>query len=158
MHPAGDCAARGLTCKIPRMSKAEHPHAGSAPPLGDMSAEEFRRCGREVVDCIAGYLAHPESRPVLAQVQPGELRSLLSAAFVTKAMLWRTSPASSELEMVALDWLRQLMGLPAEFEGIIYDTASVASLHAIAAAREALNLRVREDGMSGRPDLPLLRL
>ena len=89
---------------------------------------------------------------------PGILGELLSAAFDTKAMLWRTSPASTELEEVALDWLRQMMGLPATFEGIIYDTASVASLHAIAAAREALNLGVREDGMSGRPDLPLLRL
>src|SRR5215208_781774 len=83
---------------------------------------------------------------------------MLAAAFDAKAMLWRTSPASTELEEVALDWLRQLMGLPAEFGGVIYDTASVATMHAVAAAREALNLRVREDGMSGRADLPLLRL
>src|SRR5215208_114306 len=83
---------------------------------------------------------------------------MLAAAFDAKAMLWRTSPASTELEEVALDWLRQLMGLPAEFGGVIYDTASVATMHAVAAAREALNLRVREDGMSGRPDLPPLRL
>src|SRR5205085_4916582 len=89
---------------------------------------------------------------------PGILGELLSAAFDTKAMLWRTSPASTELEEVALDWLRQMMGLPREFDGVIYDTASVASLHAIAAAREALSLRIREDGMSGRPDLPTLRL
>src|SRR5205085_11293573 len=52
---------------------------------------------------------------------PGILGELLSAAFDTKAMLWRTSPASTELEEVALDWLRQMMGLPATFEGIIYD-------------------------------------
>jgi len=62
------------------------------------------------------------------------------------------------LEEVALDWLRQMMGLPPEFGGVIYDTASVASMHAIAAAREGLNLRIREDGMSGRADLPALRL
>src|SRR5215211_3456385 len=89
---------------------------------------------------------------------PGILGEMLAAAFDAKAMLWRTSPASTELEEVALDWLRQLMGLPAEFGGVIYDTASVATMHAVAAAREALNLRVREDGMSGRADLPLLRL
>src|SRR3712207_6950687 len=47
--------------------------------------------------------------------------------------------------------------LPAEFGGVIYDTASVGTMHAVAAAREALNLRVREDGMSGRADLPPLR-
>ena len=52
-------------------------------------------------------------------------------------MLWRTSPAATELEEVALDWLRDLMGLPAAFEGVIYDTASIATLHALAAAREA---------------------
>jgi aromatic-L-amino-acid decarboxylase len=183
---------------------------GFAPESGDMSAEEFRRYGHEVVDWIADYFSHPERYPVLAQVEPGELRSqlpaspprggepmkeilsdferlvvpaithwnhpsffayfattasapgilgeMLSAAFDAKAMLWRTSPASTELEEVALDWLRQMMGLPLEFGGIIYDTASVATMHAVAAAREALNMRIREDGMSGRADIPLLRL
>jgi aromatic-L-amino-acid/L-tryptophan decarboxylase len=57
-----------------------------------------------------------------------------------------------------LNWLKQMMNLPAEFKGIIYDTASVSTLHAIAVARERLNLRIREDGMSGRADLPLLRV
>jgi aromatic-L-amino-acid decarboxylase len=73
-------------------------------------------------------------------------------------MLWRTSPASTELEEVTLDWLRQMMGLDAGYSGIIYDTASVSSMHAIAAAREGVELRIREEGMSGRPDLPLLRV
>ena len=73
-------------------------------------------------------------------------------------MLWRTSPASTELEEVTLDWLRQMMGLDAGMTGIIYDTASVSSMHAIAAAREGVEQRIREEGMSGRPDLPLLRV
>ena len=89
---------------------------------------------------------------------PGIFGELLSAAFDVKALLWRTSPAATELEAVALDWLRQMMNLPAEFAGIIYDTASVSSLHAIAAARESLGVRIREEGMSGRTDLPLLRV
>lgn len=89
---------------------------------------------------------------------PGIFGELFSAAFDVKAMLWRTSPAAIELEQVALDWLRQMMGLDSGFDGIIYDTASVSSLHAIAAARESLDLRIREDGMSGRAELPLLRL
>jgi aromatic-L-amino-acid decarboxylase len=59
---------------------------------------------------------------------------------------------------VVLDWLRQMMGLPDHFEGIIYDTASVSTMHAIAAARERAGLNVRELGMSGREDLPLLRV
>jgi aromatic-L-amino-acid decarboxylase len=73
-------------------------------------------------------------------------------------MLWRTSPASTELEEVTLDWLRQMMGLDGGMSGIIYDTASVSSLHAIAAAREGVEQRIREEGMSGRADLPLLRV
>jgi len=90
---------------------------------------------------------------------PGILGELLSAAFNVNAMLWRTSPAATELEEVVLDWLRQMLGLPADFQGIIYDTASISSLHAIAAAREALaDLKVREEGLAGRPEIPRLRL
>ncbi len=88
----------------------------------------------------------------------GVFGEMLTAAFDMKAMLWRTSPASTELEPVVLDWLRQMMGLPADFHGLIYDTASISTLHAIAMAREKLNLGIREKGMSGRTDLPLLRV
>jgi len=88
----------------------------------------------------------------------GVFGEMFAAAFDMKAMLWRTSPASTELEDVVLDWLRQMLGLPKQFEGIIYDTASVSTMHAIAAAREQANLRIRDEGMSGRDDLPLLRV
>ncbi|HQX54333.1 MAG TPA: pyridoxal-dependent decarboxylase [Pyrinomonadaceae bacterium] len=88
----------------------------------------------------------------------GVFAEMFAAAFDMKAMLWRTSPASTELEDVVLDWLRQMMGLPERFEGIIYDTASVSTMHAIAAARERAGLHIREQGMSGRDDLPLLRV
>lgn len=88
----------------------------------------------------------------------GIFGEMLCAAFDMKAMLWRTSPASTELEDVTLDWLRQMLGLPNIFEGIIYDTASVSTMHAIAAARERAGLKIRELGMSGRSDLPLLRV
>jgi aromatic-L-amino-acid decarboxylase len=73
-------------------------------------------------------------------------------------MLWRTSPAATELEEVALRWLARLMGLPDAFEGVIYDTASMSTLHALAAAREATVPSVRAHGMAGRPDLPRLRI
>ncbi len=90
---------------------------------------------------------------------PGILGELLSAAFNVNAMLWKTSPAATELEEVVLDWLRQMLGLPADFQGIIYDSASISSLHAMAAARESLaDLRVREEGLAGRPDVQRLRL
>ena len=56
---------------------------------------------------------------------PGILAEMLSAGLNVQAMLWRTSPAATELEEVALGWLRDLMGLPPSFEGVIYDTASI---------------------------------
>jgi aromatic-L-amino-acid decarboxylase len=87
---------------------------------------------------------------------PGILGELLAAALNVNAMLWRTSPAATELEEAVLDWLRQLLGLPPAFRGVIYDTASVASLCALAAAREAAGLAVREEGLAGRADLPRL--
>lgn len=88
----------------------------------------------------------------------GVFGEMFAAAFDMKAMLWRTAPASTELEDVVIDWLRQMMGLPDHFAGIIYDTASVSTMHAIAAARERAGLNVRELGMSGRDDLPLMRV
>jgi aromatic-L-amino-acid decarboxylase len=89
----------------------------------------------------------------------GILAETLAAALNVNAMLWQTGPAATELEMVAVDWLRQLMGLPPGFSGTINDTASSSTLYALAAAREVdAALRVREDGLAGRPEVPPLRV
>lgn len=84
---------------------------------------------------------------------PGVLAELLAAALNAQAMLWRTGPAATELEEVALSWLRDLMGLPPSFEGVIYDTASVSSLHALAAARQLAIPQVKERGLVARPEI-----
>ena len=89
---------------------------------------------------------------------PGILAEFLSAALNVQAMLWRTSPAATELEEVTLAWLRRLIGLPDDFGGVIYDTASVSTLHALAAARERVVPNVRGAGLSGRADLPPYRV
>lgn len=89
---------------------------------------------------------------------PGVLAEFLAAALNVQAMLWRTSPAATELEEVALGWLRRLLRLPDTFEGVIYDTASIASLHALAAAREAKVAGVGDRGLAGRSDVPPLRV
>jgi aromatic-L-amino-acid decarboxylase len=68
--------------------------------------------------------------------EPGILAELLAAALNVNAMLWRTSPAATELEELAVDWLRQLLGLPEGLHGHIEDTASTSTLIALAAARE----------------------
>ena len=85
---------------------------------------------------------------------PGVLADFLSAALNQQAMLWRTSPAATELEAVTLGWLRRLIGLPESFEGVIYDTASIATMHALVAAREAAIAGVRARGLAGRSDVP----
>jgi aromatic-L-amino-acid decarboxylase len=89
---------------------------------------------------------------------PGILGELLSAAFNVNGMLWHTSPAVTELEEHVLDWLRQMIGLPESFKGIVHDTASSSTFHALAAAREMIGERnVREEGIAG-PDAPRLRM
>ena len=88
---------------------------------------------------------------------PGILAEALIAMLNVNAMLWRTGPAATELEEVTLDWLRQLLGLPAGFDGVINDTASSSTLYALAAARESLaDLRIREEGLAGRAEVPRL--
>ncbi len=81
----------------------------------------------------------------------------LAATLDVKAMLWRTSPAATELEEVMMRWLGRLLDLPPQWTGVIYDTASIAGFTVLAAARDALGLQIRERGMSGR-DLPALRI
>src|SRR6266511_1085892 len=89
--------------------------------------------------------------------QAGILAELLIAALNANGMLWKTSPALTELETVTLRWLREALGLPGDLFGIINDTASINSFLALAAAREALGLGIRSNGMTGR-DLPPLRV
>jgi aromatic-L-amino-acid decarboxylase len=89
---------------------------------------------------------------------PGILGEFLSAALNVQAMLWRTSPSATELEEVTLAWLRRLLTLPDTFEGVIYDTASISTLHALAAAREAAVPLARSDGLSARRDVPALSI
>ena len=90
---------------------------------------------------------------------PGIIAEMLSATVDVKAMLWKTSPAATELEEVVVDWLRQMLGLDANWFGMTTDTASMSTMLALAAAREAKpGLEIRQRGMAGRSDLPVLRV
>jgi aromatic-L-amino-acid decarboxylase len=89
----------------------------------------------------------------------GILGELAAAALNVNAMVWRSGPAETELEEVTLDWVRQMIGLPGTFDGTINDTASSSTLYALAAAREHLrDLRLRQEGLAGRADVPRLRV
>jgi aromatic-L-amino-acid/L-tryptophan decarboxylase len=89
---------------------------------------------------------------------PAVIGELIAAALNVSAMTWQTSPAATELETVVLRWIGQMVGLPASFTGIVYDTASIALLHALAAARECCAADVRQAGLAGRTDVPVLKV
>ena len=90
---------------------------------------------------------------------PGILGELVSAALNQVGILWRTSPVLAELEQATTAWLREAMGLPTDWFGMLTDTASTSTLQALAAARERdATLDIRERGMAGRRDLPVLRV
>ena len=90
---------------------------------------------------------------------PGVFGDLVSSTFNINGMLWKTSPALTELEEVVISWFRQMLNIPEVFWGMVHDTASLSSMHAIAAARENLpGLDIRTRGMTGRADLPKLKL
>jgi len=78
--------------------------------------------------------------------EPGILGELLATALNLNGMLWKSGPAVVELEQVALGWLREWTGLPGDWFGQIFDTASVGSMHAIAAARQAADPMCRTRG------------
>ena len=130
-----------------------------SPPTQGEAMDDILRDFEQVIVPGLTQWNHPGFLAYFANTSagPGILGELLAAAVNNNAMLWRTGPSATELEDRALDWLRQMMGLPEAFRGTIQDTASISTLVAVCAAREAAGLGVRDDGLGGR-DLPRLRM
>jgi aromatic-L-amino-acid decarboxylase len=129
------------------------------PQKGEDIENVLRDVDKILIDGIThwnhpGFMAYFNS----TSSGPGILAELLSAGLGVNGMLWKTSPAFTELERSMMNWFKQMVGLPENYWGIIYDTASTSSMHAIASAREQLNLGFREKGMAGRNDVPRLRM
>jgi aromatic-L-amino-acid/L-tryptophan decarboxylase len=80
---------------------------------------------------------------------PAILGEIVTAPLNVNAMTWRTCPAATELETLVVDWIRQWMHLSQEFGGVVYDTASVGVMHALAVAREEAAPSVRKRGLVG---------
>lgn len=146
---------------LPRVSPGDVRRAlpSAAPERGEPFEAIFADFERVLIPALTHW-NHPGFLGYFAITasEPGVLAELLVAALNQQAMLWRTSPAATELEDVSLGWLRGLMGLPEAFEGVIYDTASIASLHALAAAREIAVPGVRDFGLAGRSDIGSVRV
>ncbi len=106
------------------------------------TAEPFASVLRDLDDVLLPGLTHWQSPRFFAYFpstgsEPGILAELLIAGLNQVGILWRTSPSLQELEELTLDWLAQLIGLPAGLHGHLEDTASTGTMTALAAARHA---------------------
>jgi aromatic-L-amino-acid decarboxylase len=150
--------------RYPVLSRAKPGDLVAAlPPQAPRDGEPFERIFSDFEQLVIPGITH-WNHPrffayfAISSAQVAVLAEALAAALDVNAMLWRTSPAATELEEVTLSWLRQMLGLPDTFHGIVYDTASIGGFTALAAARESLGLDIRTRGMAGRDDLPPLRV
>ena len=126
---------------LPVLAQVEPGELSAKLPLSaPEEAEPFAHVLRDLDDLIVPALTnwqHPRFFAYFAitAAEPGILAELLAAALNQNAILWRASPASTELELRTVDWVRQLLGLPDGWHGHIEDTASTSTLAALIAAR-----------------------
>lgn len=121
----------------------------SAPDQGEPFDAILRDFDRVIMPAVTQW-NHPRFFAYFSCTgsTPAILAEMLAAALNTNGLHWKTSPAIAELEQRALDWLRQWMGLTDEWFGIVYDTASTSSMHAIVCARELIAPEARTEGSS----------
>jgi aromatic-L-amino-acid decarboxylase len=126
-----------LTSDLPRSAPEQ-------PESMDAILDDFRKL---IVPALTHW-NHPRFHAYFANSSsgPGILAEALCAAVNVNGMLWKSAPAATELEQVTLGWLRQWLGLPEDWFGIIYDTASTSSMHAVAAARQMADPEIRRRG------------
>jgi aromatic-L-amino-acid decarboxylase len=127
---------------LPVMSRSEpgaiRARFPAAPPLeGGKVGEALASLDTSVLPGVThwnhpAFFAYFPSNTSLASV----LGDLAAAGLGVQGMSWQTSPAATELEQVVMDWIRQMIGLPATFTGVVQDTASVSTLTALLCARE----------------------
>ncbi len=136
---------------------------GALPKQAPEEGESFEKIFADIESVIVPGMVHWDHPMFLGYfgwttTGPGILGEIITSPLNVNAMTWRTSPAATELETLVVDWLRQWMQLPKEFGGVVYDTASVGVMHALAVAREEAAPFVRKFGLVGRSDLPRFRV
>jgi aromatic-L-amino-acid decarboxylase len=143
-------AARYLerVSELPVLAQVQPGELSARLPLSPPEhAEPFANVLRDLDDLVVPALTnwqHPRFFAYFAVTgsEPAILAELLAAALNQVAILWRASPASTELELRVVDWVRQLLGLPEGWHGHIEDTASISTLAALAAARHVTGRNV----------------
>jgi aromatic-L-amino-acid decarboxylase len=127
--------------ELPVLSQVQPGEIRAALPATPPDAPEpFAAVLRDLDEVLLPGLTHWQSPRFFAYfattgAEPGVVAELLAAGLNQVGVLWRTSPALQELEEVSLDWLAQLLGIPASFRGHLEDTASTGILSALAVAR-----------------------
>jgi aromatic-L-amino-acid/L-tryptophan decarboxylase len=121
------------------------------PTRGPEQGESMERIFTDFESVILPGITHWNHPNFLAYFAntsspPAVLAELLAAALNANGILWKTSPAVTELEVVTLRWLLDWFGLPLDWFGMILDTASMGNLHALAAARARACPELRDEG------------
>jgi aromatic-L-amino-acid/L-tryptophan decarboxylase len=161
-HRAADWSAdyRASIRDLPVRSRVEPGEIGasiglSAPEAPEPMDKIFADFERDIVPGMTHW-QHPRFFAYFpANAAPvSVVAEYLVSAMAAQCMLWQTSPAATELETKVIDWLRQALGLPDGFSGVIQDSASSATLSAVLVMRErALEWSGNRCGLSGQPRL-----
>ena len=128
----------------------------SLPVNPPVQAESFHQIFKDFKEKIMPGITHWQHPGYHAYFpannsEPSILAEILTAGLGVQGMKWITSPSATELEKVIMRWLQQMLGLPSHFKGVLMDTASVATLCAILAARERVtNYKINEDGFTNQ--------
>jgi glutamate/tyrosine decarboxylase-like PLP-dependent enzyme len=135
--------------------QAELPRTGEGAPA---AVAELARLGREAATRSSGPRFF---HFVIGGTTPAALAAdWLTSAFDQNVVAWVSSPLGTGLEQVVTDWLRQLFGLPDEFEGVLVTGGTMANFTCLAAAREwcaeRLGFSGAEQGLAGAPQIPVL--
>ncbi|HEX7491754.1 MAG TPA: pyridoxal-dependent decarboxylase [Candidatus Limnocylindrales bacterium] len=127
-----------------------------APESMDVILDDYRR----LFEPNLTHWQHPRFLAYFASSAsgPGIIGEMLTSVLNSNPMLWRTSPVGTELEEVVIDWIRQALGLPPGFDGLITDTASTSTMLALAAARQAAGIDAAAKGLPARDEVPQMRI
>jgi len=134
---------------------------GKIPDSPPANSEPFDSLMKDFDEIIMPGITHWQNPNFFAYFPantspPSILSEMLIATLGTQCMIWETSPAAAELEEKMMIWLREMIGLPAGFEGVIQDTASTATLAAILTAREKVsNYTINSDGAANAGTLKI---
>jgi aromatic-L-amino-acid/L-tryptophan decarboxylase len=136
------------------------PNFPAAPPEQPEPMAEILADYTRLIEPNVTHWQHPRFLAYFSSSAsgPGILGEMLTAVLNSNSMLWRTSPAGTELEQVVVDWMRQALALPEAFDGLLTDTASTSSLLALAAARQAAGFDAAAQGLAARDAVPTLRV